>query len=191
MIDTEQIINILKDDYSKEIIVAIVSGIFILVVQFLYKYIKNKITFNKYKGYIGNYYTYTVSTKKSRTISCYEYIIKFRLGKLVYASKNKDLKYKGEVFITDKNIYLYGCGFDHEEYTQMIFHKPLNNKLTISIGIFSGVSVLNEPSSKLILITNKKIENIEAEKILKNYDYINEELLSIVPISESFYTNKI
>jgi hypothetical protein len=191
MIDTSQIIDILKNDYSKEIIVAFSSGVLIFVAQLLYKYIKNTMVYKKYRGYIGNYYTYTVSTKKSRTISCYEYRVKFRFGKLIYISKNKGLKYTGEVLVTDKNIYLYGGGIEHDEYTQMIFHKPLNNKLTTSVGIFSGVSVLNEPTSKLILIMNEKIDTTEAERILKNYKYIDEELLSIVPISESFYTNKI
>jgi len=191
VLDNEQILTILKDDYGKEIIVAIISGIFILLVQFAYKYIKNSIAYKKYKGYIGKYYTYTVSTKKSRSVSPYEYNIKYQFGKLVYSSKNKGLMYKGEVLVTDKNIYLYGGGIEHDEYTQMIFHKPLNNQLTVSVGIFSGVSVLNEPTSKLILITNKKISNGEAEEILKSYDYINEKLLSIVPISESFYTKEI
>lgn len=191
MIDTNQILDVLKNDYSKDIIVAIASGLFLLLVQFLYKYIKNTISYKKYRGYTGNYFTYTISTKKSRNISCFSYRIKFKLGRLILVSNDRDLKYKGEVLITDKNIYFYSKGIDHEEYNHMIFHKPLNNKLTFSVGVFSGVSIMNEPTSKVILISNKKMEEEDAKRILQSYAVMNEDLLTIIPMSESFYTNEV
>lgn len=185
------ILDLLQNDYSKEIIAGVIAGLFIILIQYAYNYIKNVIMFNKYKGFVGDYFTYSISTKSSRSISAFAYQIKYSYGKLVLVSKTNDLRYKGKVFITDKNIYFYGKGLDHEEYTLMTFHKPFNNKLTSSIGVFSGVSILNEPTSKVILITNKKIHKEKAREILLAHNIIEEKLLTIVPTSEKFYTNQL
>ena len=65
MLGYEEILVVLKNDYGKELTVAVVSGGVILLAQFVFNYIKNLIAFKKYRGYIGKYYTYTASTKKS------------------------------------------------------------------------------------------------------------------------------
>ena len=187
MEENQHIIQFLLNDYSKEFIVTIISGILLLTGQFLYKYIKNKLKYKQYSGYIGTYYTYTISTKESRHITSYSYKIKYRLGKLIFVSTDKSLKYDGEVLITDKNIYLYSKGLEHEEYIHMIFHKPLNNKLTFSMGVMSGISILNEPTSKVIIISNKKLENNDVEEFFSKSKFFSKKLLTIIPISEKFY----
>ncbi len=182
---------IFQNKYFVNLVVGIATAVFILLIQKLFSYLKNAYTYKKYKGFVGRYHTYAYSTNKKTEISSFSYDIKYKFGQLKVHGGNSVLSYIGNLSITDKNLYLSIKGCLHQEQLLMIFHKPLHNQFDELIGVISCVSVINEPTSKIILMSKNELDLEVAKNILKTTELKGNYLYASIPLTEATYTNNL
>lgn len=164
-------INLFINTYSTEVIGGLILTIIILVFDYLKKLIINLITTKKYYGYIGNYFLYSYSSTGVNKIVSSKLTIKSKFGKLTVLVNDGVYQYKGILYITERNLYIYYTGIKHIEQIHLIFHSPLHKSIIKLIGTSNSISPIDEPVAKYCILSKSALTD---EVVIQRF----EELLS-------------
>jgi hypothetical protein len=170
-LDLEKL-NIFLEEYQSGIIAGLIVTVITLTLSKILKFFKNLKISSKYSGYIGYYYLYETSSTGNNKIVKYDVIIKKNFfGKLVIYVKNNTYSYSGNMFITERNLYLCYKGINHIEITNIVFHSPLHRNIKKIVGVICAISPIDEPVAKYCLLSSSKVSE---EEILQKFEYLKD-----------------
>lgn len=160
-----------------ELIVGSLIGAFasVVITKFpgFVKGVKNRLSKD---SRAGKYYSYNYSTKNNGTINTDEWIIKNSFdGKLRIRVKNqsgKNLQYSGDVIEKGDKLYFRFNGLNHNEAMLYVFHSPVDQKLTKETGVFSAISMDNEPIAGKALLSSVPLDDTDIREILGKQEFI-------------------
>jgi len=178
--------------YSTEIIGGLIVSIILLTFRKISDFVKNIRITRIYSGYIGSYYLYSFASSGEDKIIISNLIIKPKLGKLrVIADSQGVYKYRGEMHISERNIYINLIGVNHEERVQLIFHSPLNRQIKNLVGSLNAITVIDEPYSCLCILSDKEISEFNIRNQLIEMGVNNKNSMFIIPKTYSLFFNNI
>ena len=183
-------LNTFMDTYSTEIIGGLLTASILLSFNFIKDFIKNFKNKKLYAGYIGEYYIYNF-TPAGKNISSKIISIKSKFGKLIVYANNEDIyKYKGEMTINERNLYIRYDGVYHFEKVQINFYSPLHREMKSLVGVLTAVSILAEPFACICILTDKELSENEAKKELKRNGYnLDNSIIKVSQNKSIFYDN--
>ena len=178
--------------YSTEIIGGLIVSILLLTFRKISDFEKNIRITRIYSGYIGSYYLYSFASSGDDKIIISNLIIKPKFGKLrVIADGQGVYKYKGEMYISERNIYINLIGINHEERVQLIFHSPLNRQIKNLVGSLNAITVIDEPYSCLCILSDKEISESNIKNQLVEMGVDNKNSMFVIPKTYSLFFNNI
>jgi len=184
-------LNTFIDTYTTEIIGGLLTAIILLSMNLIKNFLINFKVRKMYSGYIGEYYLYNFTSAGVDTITKTKVSIVAKWGKLITYANNEDIyKYKGEMTISERNLYITYEGVYHLEKLQIIFYSPLHRKIKNLVGVLSAVSVLAEPFACVCILSDKELTEDEVKEEFKKNGYNQKK--SILKISQNnsiFYDN--
>ena len=186
------VVNTFIDKYTTEVVGGLTVMVITLALNYILKFIKNIKTTKKYSGYIGNYFIYSYSTiVNENKISRSTLSIKSKFGRLVVKENNAGVyDYIGSVFITERNIYILLKGVNHTEWVQYVFYSPLHRKIKKLVGLYSAVSVIDEPFSGVCIFSDIELTEEKILNEFKNNGFLYENsILRIEKKSSIYYDN--
>lgn len=193
MIETEQILNLLKNDYSKEMVVATISGIIGLTLSFFIKIIiafKNNL--NTSIDYIvGEWNIYNISFLKNKEIiNKGKWVIrKSLLGgikiNIHYYDKEDNIidlvKYTGIVYKEEGSIVVAIKGDKHSEnvFCRLLSSNPSNIDYIYGIWLGKDLDYIN--SSAPLILTKKEASEEEIKNIINSNFKVENHAIRVIP----------
>lgn len=190
---SEQIIEILENDYSKEIIVAIIAGIVGLTFSFLLKLIiafkKNINTSIDYL--LGDWYIYNVSFLSNiKIINKGKWSIKksvlggIKINIKYYDKENNIVnfvKYSGEVYKEEGSIIVVIKGEEHSEnvFCRLLISNPSNIDYIYGVWLGKDLDYIN--ASAPLILTKNEVADDDINSIIKRNFKVKDYAIRVIP----------
>jgi transcriptional regulator with XRE-family HTH domain len=140
------------------------------------------INFN-YGDYTGTYWFYTFASTGQEMITVNEINIEKKLDTFQVYSKNLyfNFEYKGELVISEQNIFMMLDGTSANRKIFCIFHNPISRKLHRLWGVSASISMAYEPTMKYILLSDEMLDEKSAVREFEKRGYNFENAIFKIP----------
>jgi predicted acylesterase/phospholipase RssA len=125
---------------------------------------------DQYNTYYGDYYLYNWAVIDSSAISEKKLTISPHPTGCpnadLYIHEHVILTYRGRMRVDRRSLYFDLLGEGHAEEVRLVYHEPIDGKITVLIGVFAATTLDSDPFCGKIVVSKLRLSHVVAQEYL-------------------------